>query len=528
MHNKNESEVSSIASTTPEKQEGGIDRRRLLKSVAFFSAGVFADRMVYGKHSGITSIIKYLDPANDASIDKKEPEVPDFEKEGPEVLYFESVQAYNKYVERKERKKDWSERDAEDPFGEAFKAERENLRKETGGNTRRTLGFVVSKEFIGDLEEQRISPQKFFKGHLDVLNKLYENAGINLRYSMEDIVALPGIDVTGVKHIHKKGIKINPDTLIEYPRYQDTTWVLTSHSNSTEYPRYIDYLTKGGEGGAVVDINGIPIDTGLIHELIHHTGIGDLYRSNVDFDENTHPAFSGFRVDTNGYMGSGVKKEISPIEAYFIKKLIENGTYSPQHDGNEAAIRIGGKRYYNYCPQFLGFKVVDSNNNPIKVHGVYTYAHKQGETRQKAVSGGMAMHPYPDQPNFIRQTWASKREELRQQEDIDAKVIQISAREWVILPIDDHTIALMDFLHGHPEEVDVQVRVNRKAIELMQKMNFQSYKDILCFNIVEWGEGESYPETLEGKVVYATVKIGNGYTGVYYFENATGLNMFEK
>jgi hypothetical protein len=268
---------------------------------------------------------------------------------------FNTITEINDYIAKKEAEFGWNKHTDKESgrFGEGFVEQRARLRT---SNRERTVGFVISEGLVNDLKEKGEDCISILKRHIEYLNGLYISAGVDLQYAITDIIIIPD-EVLGshneINHIEKDGIVLNGGKII-YPRYQDSTWVLSRDCNDEQFPNYADKL---------INLFEDRIDLGLIHELIHHVGIGDFYVSQREFGPNNTPPIIRFLPDHSGYMGGGIYNKISPWEAFYLRKFLENGTFSPQHDGHDVTkiTNIDGELeyYLGILPHEFEFDIHD-------------------------------------------------------------------------------------------------------------------------------------------------------------------------
>jgi hypothetical protein len=203
-------------------------------------------------------------------------------------------------------------------------------RNETRVNTERTLRFVVGRGLWDDMIAKGIDPEEFMRKHVNILNKIYSDAQIPIHYTLNPTLVVPWVnDHNFVKH-GQDGVVLNSNNeKLQYSFTDDSTWVLTDNCNDGDFPNYADKIIH-----RLAEFDGI--DPGLIHELVHHTGIYDIYHSNTDLHGMSNlTQITAYPTDImSGDMGL---LQLTPAGALGIHKLMENNLFGPQHDGDFVA-----------------------------------------------------------------------------------------------------------------------------------------------------------------------------------------------
>ncbi|HVT01413.1 MAG TPA: hypothetical protein VHE53_04245 [Patescibacteria group bacterium] len=439
---------------------------------------------------GLTSIL-----SSDKAMGQEAPIIPEHK--------FNSIDELNDYVRAKEKRLGWNDQEPqEEPFGDKFRAERARLRP---SNNERTLGFVVSEKLISDLNTLGENPTAILTRHVDYLNNLYKNAGVNLKYDLTDIAILPD-DVVGsykdTLHQQKRGVKLKAGE-VPYPRYQDSTWVLSSDCNDQDIPNYAEKLKK-----RFTDM----VDKGLIHELVHHVGIGDFYVSQREFGPTNTPPITRFLPDHSGFMGGGNWSSLSQWEAFYLQKFIENGTFSPQHDG-DAISNIKNpqtqqlEQYQRLISPLYKFKVADSHGSNLlpRIDGLYHSTQTEDQEKHHFLTGDTFTRSseeivIPNIENIINE---SKRQNKG---DPTLFVFKSSFEKDIWLPFDAHLLILYRLAQG-TEDGKASVIVNTEMPEFNNPCS-------IGFDVI--ARTQDIPTQFMGNNIYGYSDINENLRGVWW------------
>lgn len=495
----NKKSPDPIEETAKKVLQTPISRRGLLRGLfggtlaALFPAGVADQSKVEDQTDS---------PTNEQAISK--PETQQIESVARK---FETIEELNTYIAEKEKRLGWGDQNSEDErFGEAFKEERSKLRP---SNKDRTTGFIVSDKLMADLEKRGEDPIDILTRHIDYLNNLYKEAHVDLHYDLTDISILPD-DVLGsytnIKHNHQEGIVLK-DGEVFYPRYQDSTWVLSRDCNDTKIPNYAEKLTTRFADR---------IDVGLIHELIHHVGIGDFYTSHREFGPRNTVPVSRYLPDYEGFMSMNIGswEKISAWESFFLQKLIENGTFSPQHDGNAVVNVVNPETkqleyYLRALASQYSFTLQDRENNNLApaIDGFYLSTNKvdendhhflTGENFERTNDSVILSHPLDkiDQSNKEEKGMPS------------LFVFKSNSSPGIWLPLDNHLLAIYR-LAQTGETCQPFIFINPKLLEMQQSCN-------IGLDVIK--RTEEIPAEFNGNPVYGYSEINDDLRAVWWIK----------
>jgi hypothetical protein len=492
--------VSSISNES--QNDDGMSRRDFMKLGALGVTGAIVAAAVTApsgpsssqnnpESTAIPSIDENLDSENTIEI----------------YRYHESIDSYNQFVAEEEASLGWSERDPNEPFGDDFIKERGELRLP---NNHRTLGFVISDKMVSDCEAQGLNAFHVVNDHCEELNRLYREAGIDLHYTLTGVDVIPDEELGShrdMEHIVKKGIDTNGgQNTVNYPRYQDTTWVLTSDCNDNDFPNYVDKLVNRGV-----------IDKGLIHELIHHTGIGDFYHANKHFDPTNNNGMKVYRCDYLGYMSGGLSEQISPWEQLFINEFLKNGTFSPQHDGIVDELvdpRTGELAYHGSLAEGSRYKfnVLDRQSTLISesIDGMYVAPPRASDQQYDSLFG---VNGFSLESGSIVTPVISELDEHIIASHGDSPInyfFKAQRQPGIILPVDKNLMLAAYILQNGAEEISLWVYLDPSVEEL--------YGPYAIFCDVLKREPE-IPTQVNGNKVYGYSELSDDYRAVWYVQS---------
>lgn len=240
------------------------------------------------------------------------------QQQNVEAIFFNSVHEANEYLRDQELQLGYDR-------STMSKEEMEALRREQRPNTDRTIRFVVGKGFWDAMIARGADPEAFLKKHIERLNFIYEKSGLPTRYTMHPAIILPQArDHTIVSSHFGDTSIISPDEeQLYYSFTDDTTWTLTDDCNDPDFPQYVDKI--------LIELKDIGYDPGLVHEIVHHSGMKDLYWSHGFFSDMSF--LKGIWPYAADNLGSDTNGIITEASALGMRKLLENkDSYGPNHN----------------------------------------------------------------------------------------------------------------------------------------------------------------------------------------------------
>lgn len=229
---------------------------------------------------------------------------------------------------------------------------REHRRSERD-HRHRTMRIIISEQMFKNFMLLGKDPYAHLKNQVEELNTIYKNAGIDLQYTMQQIIVIDwNVHSATINHMAGDGVSISDTEKIQYSWQDDTTWPIADDAENDETDQDIKFILRP---------DGNYHYPTLMHEWVHHTGMNDLYRETGRFHEKHLERIWAYVSDM---MSVSATLTLTPASTLAINKMLEQEYYGPQH-ADKLTFGEYHDMLWNYTAQEYSVTLQDKNGNRL-------------------------------------------------------------------------------------------------------------------------------------------------------------------